>query len=70
MAESLIELREKVANTNEWEAVMLRAHSAITTAGDFTCPLDESMRGLSFGQWQHEIARRVVLAVLDEVIKV
>ncbi len=58
------ELRDQLATTDRWHPVLLAAHSAMVSMGEFREPLDPELVGLSYGQWQLERARRISLAVL------
>ncbi len=44
---------------------LIEVHSAMVSMGSFAHPLDDSLLGMTFGQWQLEVARRAVQAYID-----
>lgn len=60
------ELIEELSFTSEWHPLFLAAHNAFVSMGTFQHPLDDMLMGMTFGEWQLETARRIVLAILKE----
>ena len=50
----------------KWDKAMLAANSAYVSCGSFQEPQEESMIGLTWGEWQLEKAVRIVTAVAEE----
>lgn len=62
-------LREEIVTTRQWHDVMLAAHNAYMAMGTFQNPLDDTLNGVTHGEWQLEIARRITLAVIDKLVE-
>ncbi len=64
--EQLQAVRAKVKAPG-WSDMALAIHNASVTMGIFGEPQDESLVGLTLGQWQEERARRMALAAIDYI---
>jgi len=54
---------EEIKHTVHWHPLMLKANNALVSMGTFQHPY-KGLAGITYGEWQLEKARRVVLAVL------
>ena len=65
---NLQKLRLRISETDHWHYAMMAAHGAIVKMGTFQKPLEQSLMGITYGQWKLEQSRRVVLAVIDYLL--
>ena len=56
-------IKEIEASTG-WHEILIAAQDALVGMGTFELPLDVSLIGMTYNEWQHERAKRIVLAVL------
>ncbi len=47
--------------------ILVDVHSAMVSMGSFQNPLDDSLLGMTFGEWQIEVARRAVQAYINSL---
>ena len=59
------ELLIQTKETEQWSEIMLVARGALASMGTFKYPLDKAMVEFTYGQWQHEQTKRVVISVLN-----
>ena len=67
MMEEIRQLREEIAAAQNWHEMLCRVDSGTYSMGSWQYPAPEC-EGLTWGQWQHERAKRQTLAVLDYLI--
>lgn len=61
---NLDELRKELQSTREWHPLLLAVNSALVSMGTFQYPLEAELVNMTYGQWQHERAKRLAVAVL------
>lgn len=56
---------DELRNTREWHPILQAVNAAIVSMGTFVHPLDDTLIGLTWGQWQMEQAKRVAIAAIE-----
>lgn len=63
----LDQIIQQISSAEDWEPMTLAVNKALTSMGTFENPIDSSLAGITYQQWQFESARRTVLAVLEQM---